>query len=176
MDRYTKDGNVLPQNRIMLRIGEGENFRQVINPSHELLVENGWTLYTEPTPTAEEQLAIAKRMKRREAMAYDASEAVNMFYIGDLPVWLDKATRTGLMLRFQAEMATGKTDTELWHKGVAFPLPLTTAMQMLYAIELYASACYDNTQAHLAGIDNCSTAEELLNYDFTAGYPDKLRF
>lgn len=176
MNRYTKDGNTLPQNRIILRIGEGENFRQVINPSHELLVENGWTLYTEPTPTAEEQLAIAKRMKRREAMAYDASEAVNIFYIGNLPVWLDKATRTGLMLRFQAEQATGQTDTALWYNGSSFPLPIATAVQMLYAIEIYASACYDNTQAHLAGIDNCSTAEELLNYDFTTGYPDKLRF
>jgi hypothetical protein len=47
---------------------------------------------------------------------------------------------------------------------------------MLYAIELYASACYDNTQRHLAAIKELQTIEEIESYDYKAGYPEKLRF
>jgi hypothetical protein len=174
--RYTKNIGGMPvvkdRNKIII-IKDG---RQWYNPSHEMLIADGWVEYVEPQPTEAELFEEAKEGKRSEILDYDSSEEVNIFYIGDLPAWLDKATRTGLLLRFQAEMATGKTDTELWHKGVAFPLPLSTAMQMLYAIELYASACYDRTQAHLATIDTLTTIAEVEAYDHTTGYPDKLRF
>lgn len=49
-------------------------------------------------------------------------------------------------------------------------------MQMLYAIEVYASKCYDNTQEHLAAIDKLESIDELYIYDFTVGYPEKLKF
>jgi hypothetical protein len=91
-------------------------------------------------------------------------------------MWLDKETRTGLKLRFEAEIAMGKTDTTLWADGVQYPLPLSTAVKMLYALEVYASMCYDNTQAHLAAIDAMTTVEEVEAYDHTSGYPEKLKF
>lgn len=109
-------------------------------------------------------------------MDYDSSKEVNQFYINDIPMWLDKVTRAGLMLRFQAEQASGKTETILWHNGMQFPLTLDTAFQMLYALEIYASECYDNTQKHLGIVSNLSTIEEVESYDYTTGYPDKLRF
>ena len=176
MAEYTKviDGVRVTKERNRIVINKTD--MQIINPTHEMLLEDGWEEVVIVEPTAEEQLAIAKRMKRREVLTHDSSDAVNMFFIADMPVWLDKATRAGLLLRFQAEMATGKTDTELWHKGVAFPLPLSTAMQMLYAIELYASACYDRTQSHLATIDTLTTIADVEAYDYTTGYPEKLRF
>lgn len=57
-----------------------------------------------------------------------------------------------------------------------FPLELNNAIQMLYALEIYASQCYDNTQWHLANINTLTTIEELEAYDYTSGYPEKLRF
>jgi hypothetical protein len=47
---------------------------------------------------------------------------------------------------------------------------------MLNAIELYASACYDKTQAHIANINAIADLETLKNYDYRTGYPEKLRF
>ena len=88
----------------------------------------------------------------------------------------DKETRTGLKLRFAAEVAMGKPDTTLWADGVQYPLSLETAIQMLYALEVYASMCYDRTQAHLAAIDAMTTVEEVEAYDHTSGYPEKLKF
>lgn len=57
-----------------------------------------------------------------------------------------------------------------------FPLSLENAMQMLYAIEIYASACYDNTQAHLASVNALDSLDAVLEYDCTIGYPEKLNF
>jgi hypothetical protein len=49
-------------------------------------------------------------------------------------------------------------------------------MQMLYALEVYASECYDNTQLHLSNIDKLETLEEIAEYDYKVGYPKKLQF
>lgn len=81
-----------------------------------------------------------------------------------------------MKLRFEAEIAIGKTETTLWYGNIQFPLELNLAMQMLYAIEVYASACYDNTQLHLANVDAIDTLDELLEYNYRIGYPEKLRF
>ena len=118
----------------------------------------------------------AKREMKDTIAMYDSSNDVNIFYIQGLEVWLDKATRTGLKLRFEAEAAAGQTETILWYNNMQFPLTVELAIQMLYAIELYASACYDNTQKHLAAVASLETIEEVDNYDYTTGYPDKLGF
>ena len=149
---------------------------QIINPSEEVILADGWVEYVKPEPTAEELLERAKRAKKAEITAYDSSSAVNEFTIQGMSVWLDKATRAGLMLRFQAEQATGAENTTLWYGGVQFPLPLVNAVAMLYAIECYASACYDNTQKHLASVDALATIEEVEAYDYKQGYPEKLKF
>lgn len=69
-----------------------------------------------------------------------------------------------------------KENTTLWYNGISFTLPLNTAIQMLYALEVYASECYDNTQEHLANVDKMETLDAVLEYNYTVGYPDKLHF
>jgi hypothetical protein len=180
--RYTKeiDGKVeiKTANEIVIHKGGGVFF----SPTEKMLLEDGWIEYfppqppQPPQPTEEELVEMVKQGKKDEIKTYDKSEEVNLFYIGDTAMWLDKETRTGLMLRFQAEQAIGNTDTTLWSNGVQYPLPLEVAVQMLYALEVYASACYDNTQRHLAAVDSLTTIEEIQSYDYTVGYPDKLRF
>lgn len=149
---------------------------QTFNPTNEMLFADGWELYVEPEPTEEELFNKAKTVKMDEVIRYDSSRDVNEFYIQEMPIWLDKATRSGLMLRFNSELALKKENTTLWYEGHSFTLPLNTAMQMLYALEVYASECYDNTQLHLANIEKIETIEELNAYDYRIGYPDKLHF
>ena len=89
---------------------------------------------------------------------------------------MDKATRSGLMLRLQAESVMGITETSLWYNSIEFKLSVSEAIQMLYALEVYASKCYDNTQIHIANIKALEDLETLKNYDYKTGYPEKLRF
>lgn len=149
---------------------------QTFNPTEEMLFEDGWEIYTVPELTPEQILANAKRDKKHEINNYDSSSSVNEFYIQDMPVWLDKATRSGLMLRFNSELAMKKENTTLWYNGVSFTLPLNSAIHMLYALEVYASECYDNTQAHLANVDKLDTLDAVLEYNYITGYPEKLNF
>ena len=105
---------------------------------------------------------------------YDKSKAVNCFYLNGMSAWLDKETRIGLKLRFEAEKSANKTETILWMSGFALSILIDTGLQMLYQLEIYASACYDNTAQHEANIKALSSAEEKTGYDFTVGYPAKL--
>lgn len=127
-------------------------------------------------PIIERTLEDAKMEMKTTIEKYDSSPSVNSFYIQGMEVWLDKATRTGLKLRFEAEKAKEQTDTVLWYNGMQFPLIVQLAIEMLYAIEIYASMCYDNTQKHLAEIDKLESIEEIDKYDYTTGYPEKLNF
>lgn len=127
----------------------------------------------------EEKFRLIKEYLLKKITAYDSSEEVNRFYIGEYPTWLDKATRVGLKLRFDAEFARGLESTTLWQNGISFSLPLVgevNAFEMLKTIELYASACYDNTQKHMSIVKTLTTIDEMIDYDYTAGYPEKLRF
>jgi hypothetical protein len=146
------------------------------NPTDEMILADGWEEYVIPEPTDIEKFIQAQQSLRHEIKRYDTSDAVNEFYVSDIPVWLDKNTRAGLLLRFQAEKAQGIEDTTLWYNSMQFPLKVENAIAMLYAIELYASACYDNTQRHLAEVEKLETFESVENYDYTIGYPDKLYF
>ena len=50
------------------------------------------------------------------------------------------------------------------------------AMQMLFLLEMYASNCYDNTQRHIANVATLEKIEDIENYNYFEGYPDKLQF
>lgn len=122
-----------------------------------------------------ENIVSAKAIMASRVDAYDKSSNVNSFYIGQLPYWLDKATRAGLLLRLNAEQAVGKTTTTLWAGTIPITLPMTVAMQFLYALENYASKCYDRTAESLAALQGMDDVSDILAYDYTSGYPEKLR-
>lgn len=172
MKTYIKNGIVKKKNTIVIH----KDGSQIINPPHELLIECGWEEYTTPELTDEQKLDLAKQRKIDEVNLYDKSLAVESFSINGMDVWLDKATRAGLKLRFEAESAMNITTTSLWYNGQKFELSLESAIHMLYALEVYASQCYDNTQLHLANINELNTIEEINSYDYIVGYPEKLRF
>lgn len=172
MKIFQKDNQIKSLNRIVII----KDDMQILNPTEEMVLEDGWVEFKAPEPTAEELLFCAEKDKIKEIEDYDASGNVNEFYVQDASIWLDKATRAGLKLRFEAEMHSGKTETSLWYNGVQYPLSLESAVQMLHALELYASACYDNTQLHIAAIKDLKTVEEIEAYDYRVGYPEKLHF
>ena len=182
MKRYIKDGIIKTRNQIVLhgtrtikdKDGNDKEVKtQIINPREEMLLADGWAIYEEPKI---DELVVAKQKATRAIERYDSSSEVNCFYMQGKPMWLDKATRAGLMLRFQAEQVMGNESTTLWYGGEQYEIPLLGAFQMLYALEVYASQSYDNTQRHLANIANLETIEEVEAYDYKEGYPEKLQF
>jgi len=165
---------IKPANKIIV-IKDG---MQTINPTHDMIIEDGWEEYvieTVETP-AEVTLESVKEEMVQMILNYDSSESVNVFYIGGQKMWLDKATRVGLKLRFESELESGVVDTTLWYNGVPFPLNLDDAVKMLHSIEIYASMCYDNTQMHIANVKAMEDIESVRAYDYHTGYPEVLSF
>lgn len=130
--------------------------------------------FIEVESASDDALEVAKQAVSEAILAHDSSNAVNEFTLQGAPMWLDKATRSGLKLRLEAERETGKESTTLWYGAKAVTLPVTTAMVMLNRLEIYASECYDVTQGHLAQVAMLDSVEEVLGYNIEVGYPEKL--
>lgn len=115
--------------------------------------------------------AAAQKMVLAEIEKNDTSSAVNSFMLNGRRVWLDKATRIGLMNSTSIAKAMGQPTTTLWLGDVKLVVECDKAIQLLSALEMYALECFNVTAAHKKAVSEMSTVEEVLAYDYTAGYP-----
>ena len=120
------------------------------------------------------KLEEAKSEKIAEITAYDTSDNVNGFMLNGLLVWLDKATRVGLMNSTTIAKATGQKTTTLWLKGIKLVVDCDKAIQMLSALEMYALECFNVTASHKAAVNELTTIEEVEAYNYKSGYPKML--
>ena len=107
---------------------------------------------------------------------YDSSAEVNTFYVNGAPVWFSKEVRGSLNNSLSIEKEVGKEVTILWINGTPHTMSVEVAKQMLIDLELYAIACYNNTQQNIAEAQTLSLKSEISEFDITKGYPDKLNF
>ena len=123
---------------------------------------------------AEKALVLAKKAKIAEIAAYDTSDKVNGFMLNGQIVWLNKATRVGLMNSTTIERDLGQETTELWLGEHNLIIKCNLAIQLLQQLEVYALKCFNVTATHKKEVNNLSTIEEINSYDITKDYPDKL--
>lgn len=150
-----------------IRLGASEDLIEDIYEA----VKVDFGVEVEPTP-----LEKAKKVIIRKINEHDSSPEVNSFFLNGLQVWLNKDTRVGLMNSLTIEKNAGKEDSTLWFNNICVVVKCDAAMQMLSALELYALECYNRTAEHKVAVQNLMSEEEVANYDYTTGYPDKLRF
>ena len=120
------------------------------------------------------KLKQAKVDKIAEITAYDTSDKVNGFVLNGLLVWLDKATRVGLMNSTTIAKAAGQQTTTLWLGDVKLEVDCDKAIQLLSALEMYALECFNVTAAHKAAVTDLKTIKEVEAFDVTADYPKQL--
>ena len=120
-------------------------------------------------------LAAAKKGVLEEIAANDMSKAVNSFLLNGMQVWLDKATRVGLMNSTTIAKAMGQTKTTLWLGGYQLEVDCNKAIQLLSALEMYALECFNVTAAHKKAVSELTNIEDVLAYDYKTGYPEKLK-
>lgn len=135
------------------------------------MVEIDFGVKAQPT-----ELEVEKKKIIKDIDNYDVSPEVNSFFLNGLQVWLDKSTRVGLMNSLNIEKAAGKEVSTLWFGNLKLDINTEAAIQMLSALELYALECYNKTAEHRVNVENLLSIEEVSNYDYTEGYPEKLSF
>lgn len=146
----------------------------VCNPTEDMLRQAGYEEYKEPVPNEAEKLKQAKADKIAEITDYDTSDKVNGFILNGLLVWLDKATRVGLMNSTTIAKAAGQKTTTLWLGGLKLVVDCDKAIQLLSALEMYALECFNVTAAHNAAVAELKTTKEVEAFDVTADYPQQL--
>lgn len=121
-------------------------------------------------------LTDAKQKKIALIKDYDKGQGVNSFAINGTLVWLDKATRVGLINSLQIEKAAGREKGTLWFDNTPYEMPIDDALKMLTVLELYAVECNNTTQRHIVNIQNEKDLNRVHNYNYTKGYPKRLYF
>ena len=120
------------------------------------------------------KLEEAKAEKIAEIAAYDTSSSVNGFMLNGLLVWLDKATRVGLMNSTTIAKAAGQETTTLWLGCAKLVVDCDKAIQLLSALEMYALECFNVTASHKQAVSELMSIEDVEVYDYKAGYPKML--
>lgn len=101
---------------------------------------------------------------------YDKSEDINSFYFNGRECWIDKYTRSSLV------NLTNSTDSsiQLYLDPEFIEISSSDLKNFLQQLEVYASKCYVTTQQHKLVINQLTSVEDLINYDYTQGYPEKI--
>ena len=124
-----------------------------------------------------ENLEATRRYVLYKIAEYDTSDAVNSFTLGNVETWLNRDDRVCLMHSLEVSQLKGETTYGLCVEGVGVvTLPILTIKSMLDEIEYYAIQCYKRTFEHKEAVGALTTCTELVNYDYTEGYPQKLHF
>ena len=148
----------------------------IVNPTEEQLAENGWLSYQEPEPSDEEKLAAAKAEKLMQIDNYDASPNVEEFTINGNPMWLGHELRQQIRTSTEAYEALGYDTMTKVFNGVEFTFPIEQWRQMLNALEVYAAEALNATERHKNNINAMDNVQDVIDYDYTTGYPLKLSF
>lgn len=174
MKTYYKeiDGKIEFFNGNILRTENGV----IINPTEEQMLEAGWLVYQEPEPSDAEKLAAAKAEKLMQIMNYDASPNVEQFTINGTPMWLNHEVRQQIKTSVEAYVATGKETVTKIFDGVEYTFPCETWLQMLAALEVYAAEALNATERHKINVSKLNNIQDVIDYDYTTGYPLKLAF
>lgn len=185
MKRFTKKIGGRDVVRYLKSIVVRKDGKVTYNPSEEMVLADGWVEYVQPVspgPTGAELLDKVKEQKLRSLKIFDESEKVNdciIFYQGqELHYWAKPSERNDLKAAARDFISMGLDSyrLDLRDKGVSISINCGKLLQMLAELEVYAVHCFNVTTDHGFAIRDLHTVKEVEEYDYTAGYPDKIKF
>lgn len=148
----------------------------IINPTEEQILQAGWEIYTGQDLDEDELLQKTKDEVIEDIEYYDQSSEVNEFTINGMSMWLDHDVRQQLKNSIEAYKSTGQTQVTKIFGGQEYTFTVDQWLQMLALLEVYAAEALNTTERHKLTVEALTNIDEVLNYDFTTGYPTKLQF
>lgn len=121
-------------------------------------------------------IPLYKAMLISEITSYDSSVAVNEFTFDDKSMWIPVDVRTRIKGAISDAETLNATTITLGINEVPYTFEVQKVKVMFAHLEAYALAVNNNTLTHLQTIKQLQTLEDILNYDYTQGYPTKLEF
>ena len=118
--------------------------------------------------TGQGDVIFMKKILKYQIMKQDSK--VNVFSFRGKDYWWDKNTRIGL----NRLANSGKNSYEIVFGTDIVELSKDELQKLLNQLEIYANKCFVNTHKHLSAIETLNTPLELIEYNYTLGYPDKV--
>ena len=118
--------------------------------------------------TGQGNVIFMKKVLKYQIMKYDSK--VNIFSFRGKNYWWDKNTRIGL----NRLANSGKNSYEIVFGTDIVEISKDELQKLLNQLEIYANKCFVNTHKHLNAIETLNTPLELIEYNYTLGYPDKV--
>ena len=189
MKRNIKDGIIKTRNQIVIKgqrtIKDKDGNDKVVgtntyNPTEEMILADGWVEYV--TPVYEPTIDDYRRDKIRDITSFDSSPEVNKCYINtagtELSYWANKSERSSLKSAVNDCIIMNRNTyrLDLRDLGLSVDIDCNKLLEMLSALEVYAIDCYNKTTDHIFNVNSLTTIEEIENYDYRSGYPEKLIF
>lgn len=145
-----------------------------------------------PVPVHEITLEETKQNKIKEIEEYDSSDNVNSFIVHITPdtydendiltpgititTWIDPVKRSNYKNSLDSAELLGLEEVHPIFNGMPLAISTQTAKMALAEIQIYADRCYNVTETHKAAIDILNTIQEVKEYNFTTGYPNRPEF
>ena len=129
-----------------------------------------------PEDETKSMLELFMEDKLRQLAEYDNSINVNGFYVGEQLTWIDRDTRNTYKASIEAAELLGESSIIVPILGMILNIPIDKGKIALAKIQRYADACAIVTATHKMAISQLTSEEEIMGYDFTSGYPEKLVF
>lgn len=148
----------------------------IVNPTEEQMLEAGWEVYVEPELSDTDKLIAAKLEKIAQIENYDSSSSVEEFIINGVPMWLGHELRQQIRTSADAYEALGAETMTKVFNGMEFTFPIAVWKQMLNSLEVYAAEALNTTERHKNAINAMDNIQDVIDYDYTTGYPLKLSF
>ena len=172
-----------------------------IGSTYEDFLDDKWILLSEeqvafhvnnPSATIEQVLNMdisdsnirtiddAKREMINNVENYDKGPSVNSFVINTdddrIVAWITPDKRTSYKDSIDAAEFMGIDTVTAIFEGKQISIPTQTAKTALIKIQLYADQCFIVTEMHKAAIMALDNIQDVDNYDYTVGYPERLTF
>lgn len=106
----------------------------------------------------------------KQSTIYDQSDEVNSFIYKGNKYWLDKQQRS--CMKTVAESGLENVEVVLGEFNMV--LPSEVLKQLILQLEAYAYKCYVVTAKHQQNIKSLQSIEDIINYNYKTGYPEKL--
>lgn len=144
------------------------NGHDISNPTPEMIAEAGWKVWVPPARTLED----AKIEKIEELNAYDQSSEILSFSFNGIDMWVNPTERTNYLMTVEAAEANGMITVPFHGTNIS----TIAAKNILNKVALYAMQVMAVTDNHKDVINSLETIEDVDNYDYTVGYPERLNF
>lgn len=111
-----------------------------------------------------------KDVLKKKIELYSSSSSINSFIYNGKEYWLDKNDRTSLWNLSNSSLG----NLEIVIGDDVIIIGSIKLKAFLLKLELYAYKCFVNTFKHLKAIKSLEKLEDIMNYNYTTGYPDKV--